>query len=67
MSLEDRHKITVKDEDPNAKYRYLVQCSCGWQGRCYTVDETDKLGYSHLRMQGILTETSGLRPTGTNR
>lgn len=64
MAVSDRHKIEVKDEPFGAKYSYLVQCSCGWQGRCYTADEADKLGNGHLYNQGILTETDGIRSGG---
>jgi hypothetical protein len=64
MAVSDRHKITVEDEIPNAKYSYVVKCSCGWVGRCYTVEESDKLANGHLNNQGILTETGGIRSGG---
>lgn len=64
MALSDRHTIVVEDETPNAKYNYVVKCSCGWTGRCYTVQEADKLGHSHLTSQGILSETGGIRAGG---
>lgn len=64
MAVSDRHKIQVLDEPLNAKYTYLVQCSCGWQGRCYTIKETDQLANGHLSNQGVLTESGGLRQGG---
>lgn len=64
MALSDRHKIQVLDEPQNAKYNYLIQCSCGWVGRCYTVEEADKLGNGHLTAQGVLSESGGLRAGG---
>ena len=64
MAVSDRHKIIVEDELPNAKYKYVVRCSCGWTGRCYTDTEADKLGQGHLNNQGILTESSGIRAGG---
>lgn len=64
MAVSDRHKIVVEDEVPHAKYNFVVKCSCGWVGRCYTLQETDKLGNDHLNAQGILTESSGMRQGG---
>lgn len=64
MAVSDRHKVVVEDEVPHAKYKYLVKCSCGWTGRCYTIQEADKLGNGHLVNQGILTESSGMRQGG---
>lgn len=61
MAVSDRHKVKVEDEIPFAKYKYKVTCSCGWCGRCYTEQEADVIGNDHLRAQGILTESSGMR------
>lgn len=64
MAVSDRHKVSVEDEVPHAKYCYVVKCSCGWIGRCYTTEEADKLGNGHLKAQGVLTESSGMRQGG---
>jgi hypothetical protein len=65
MAVSDRHKVKVEDEPFGAKYSYRVVCSCGWVGRCYTVQETDTLANDHLRAQGALTESCGIRSSGS--
>lgn len=58
-----KHEFTV-EERPGERYRYLVTCVCGWQGRCGTLTEADQLGGQHLNHQSVLTANSGIRAGG---
>ncbi len=46
--LWSQHKIEIlKLEDPSQFYAFLVNCSCGHQGRFYTFDKAKEHVYQH--------------------
>lgn len=46
------HTVTVTEQkDPSHVYRFLVECRCGWQGRCHSEPEAQQLKHKHLAAQ----------------